>query len=50
MKKNKKYILQNYTDIPLIKNTFDKTAVLYYNLILDQLMNGYEKEYDKIYF
>lgn len=44
------YIQQNYTDIPSIENTYDRTSVLYYNVILDQLMNGYEKKYDKVYF
>lgn len=48
-KKLQKFIQQNYIDIPAIENTYEKTSALYYIVILDQLVNGFEKKYDKIY-
>ena len=44
------YIKNNYSTISSLDNNFEKTYTLYYNLILDQLANGYEQEYDKSYF
>lgn len=43
-------IQQNYSDLPLIENLYERSTILYYNIILDQLMNGYDREYDDAYF
>jgi len=48
--KLREYIQHNYTEIPLIENNYDRTSALYYNIFLDQLMNGYYREYDEVYF
>ncbi len=44
------YIKRNYSDNVLIENSYDRTSALYYNLILDQLVNGYDQDYDAYYF
>lgn len=49
-KKIKNYIQYNYAEIPSIENSYDRTSELYFNVILDQLINGYEQEYDIYYF
>ena len=49
-KKIKNYIQYNYAEIPSIENSYDRTSELYFNVILDQLINGYEQEYDINYF
>jgi len=49
-KKLQNYIQYNYAAIPSIENSYDRTSELYFNIILDQLINGYEQEYDSNYF
>ncbi len=44
------YIRDNYERNFEIKQNYDRTYNLYYNLILDQLINGYEQNYDSKYF
>lgn len=48
--KLRNFVYQNYSDISSAENTYDRASTLYYNIILDQLINGYDKEYDKAYF
>jgi len=44
------YIISNYKDVDSISNNYERVAALYYNLILDQAVNGYNIEYNKELF
>jgi len=44
------YISSNYKNINSIQNDYERINTLYYNLILDQALNGYDIEYDKELF
>ena len=48
--KLKNYVKQNYSKKFSLANTYDRTSALYYNLILDQLVNGYDQDYNVSYF
>ena len=44
------YMIDNYKEVFSSEQIYERTLNLYYNLILDQLINGYEQEYDCTYF
>jgi hypothetical protein len=48
--KIKKYVKQNYLKDFSSENAYDRASFIYYNLILDQLINGYEQDYNVSYF
>lgn len=48
--KLKEYIKHNYAINSSIENNYERASALYYNLILDQLVNGYEQEYNASFF
>lgn len=44
------YISSNYKNLNSIQNDYERTDTLYYTLILDQALNGYDIKYDKELF
>ncbi len=48
--KIKKYVKQNYSKEFPSKNIYARASFLYYNIILDQLVNGYDQDYSVSYF
>jgi|GEM_PF-3660986 len=48
--KLKKYVAQNYAKQFSEEKNYDRVANLYYTLILDQLLNNYQLDYDAAYW
>lgn len=48
--KIRNYIKKNYSKEFSSESTYDRASNLYYNLILDQLVNGYDQDYNSTYF
>lgn len=44
------FIEDNYRTYIEINNIYDRVSILYYNLMLDQLVNGYDQNYNKDFF
>lgn len=46
----RKYVKSNYDTYHEKSNLYDRVGMLYYNIMLDQLVNGYDQDYNGAFF